>query len=88
MTQRIAVVGAGAVGGHLAARLARAGNQVSVVARGAHLDAIKANGLIFEAGGDRYVAKVKASARGADLGPQDVVLVAGKGLWLLPVQRR
>lgn len=78
MTQRIAVVGAGAVGGHLAARLARAGHQVSVVARGAHLDAIKANGLVFEAGEERHVANVKASARGSDLGQQDVVFVAGK----------
>jgi 2-dehydropantoate 2-reductase len=78
MTQRIAVVGAGAIGGHLAAKLARAGNQVSVVARGAHLEAIRANGLVFEAGSERYVAKVNASQRGADLGPQDVVFVAGK----------
>lgn len=78
MTQRIAVVGAGAVGGHLAARLARAGNQVSLVARGAHLAAIKANGLVFEAGDNRYVAEVKASDRGADLGEQDIVFVAGK----------
>lgn len=78
MTQRIAVVGAGAIGGHLAARLARSGNDVSVVARGAHLAAIQANGLVFEAGSDRYVARVTASARGADLGPQDVVFVAGK----------
>lgn len=78
MTQRIAVVGAGAVGGHLAARLARAGHRVSVVARGAHLAAMQANGLVFEAGEERHVAKVAASARGADLGAQDLVIVAGK----------
>ena len=42
---RICVFGAGAVGGHIAARLAAAGNEVSVVARGAHLEAIKKNGL-------------------------------------------
>jgi 2-dehydropantoate 2-reductase len=71
---RICVFGAGAIGGNLAARLADAGNEVSIVARGRHLEAIRANGVTLIAGDERIVAKVHASDRPADLGPQDVVL--------------
>ena len=71
---RICVFGAGAIGGNFAARLADAGNEVSVVARGQHLEAIKARGLTLIAGDRKIVAKVHASDRPADLGPQDVVL--------------
>jgi 2-dehydropantoate 2-reductase len=71
---RICVFGAGAIGGNFAARLAEAGNEVSVVARGAHLEAIKAKGLTLIAGDKRIVAKVRASDRPADLGPQDAVI--------------
>jgi 2-dehydropantoate 2-reductase len=75
---RICVYGAGAIGGNFAARLAAAGNEVSVVARGAHLAAIRARGLILLAGDKKIVAPVKASDRPADLGPQDAVLVTLK----------
>ena len=71
---KICVFGAGAIGGNFAARLAAAGNEVSVVVRGAHLEAIRANGLVMLSGDQRTVAKVRASDRPADLGPQDVVL--------------
>lgn len=71
---RICIYGAGAIGGNFAARLADAGNDVSVVARGAHLDAIRANGLTLLSGDRKIVAKVKASADPAELGPQDVVI--------------
>jgi 2-dehydropantoate 2-reductase len=71
---RICVFGAGAIGGNFAARLADAGNEVSVVARGAHLEAIKARGLTLLAGDKKIVAKVHASDRPADLGPQDAVI--------------
>jgi 2-dehydropantoate 2-reductase len=71
---KVCVFGAGAIGGNFAARLADAGNDVSVVARGAHLEAIKAKGLTLIAGDKKIVAKVKASDRTADLGPQDVVI--------------
>jgi 2-dehydropantoate 2-reductase len=71
---RICVFGAGAIGGNFAARLADAGNEVSVVARGAHLEAIRAKGLTLIAGDKKIVAKVKASDRPADLGPQDAVI--------------
>ena len=71
---RICVFGAGAIGGNFAARLADSGNEVSVVARGAHLEAIRARGLTLLAGDKKIVAKVHASDRPADLGPQDAVI--------------
>lgn len=71
---RICVYGAGAIGGNFAARLAEAGNDVSVVARGAHLEAIRANGLTLIAGDKKIVAKVRASDRPAELGRQDAVI--------------
>jgi 2-dehydropantoate 2-reductase len=75
---RICVFGAGAIGGNFATRLAAAGNDVSVVARGAHLEAIRARGLVMLSGDRRIVAPVRASDRPADLGPQDAVLVTMK----------
>jgi 2-dehydropantoate 2-reductase len=71
---KICVYGAGAIGGNFAARLAEAGNEVSVVARGPHLEAIRARGLTLIAGDKKIVAKVRASDRPADLGPQDAVI--------------
>jgi 2-dehydropantoate 2-reductase len=75
---RICIYGAGAVGGHLAAKLARAGQEVSVVARGAQLAAIRQKGLVLLHGEERIPAKVKASERSAELGPQDCVIVTMK----------
>jgi 2-dehydropantoate 2-reductase len=75
---KICVFGAGAVGGHIAARLAAAGSDVSVVARGPHLAAIKENGLTLRHGEESIRGRVRASDRPADLGRQDFVLVALK----------
>ncbi|WOH81411.1 2-dehydropantoate 2-reductase [Bradyrhizobium sp. BEA-2-5] len=71
---RICIFGAGAVGSHIAVRLARAGHEVSCVMRGAHLDAVKTSGLTLKVGDSSITAKVKASADPADLGPQDIVI--------------
>lgn len=71
---RICIFGAGAVGSHLAVRLARAGNEVSCVMRGPHLAAVKQNGLTLRVGSEEFKASVKASDNPADLGPQDVVI--------------
>jgi 2-dehydropantoate 2-reductase len=76
---RLCVFGAGAVGGYLAGFLAQGGAEVSVVARGAHLDAIRANGLRVETPDSAITVKLRASDDPADLGPQDVVLVTVKG---------
>ena len=53
---RICVFGAGAIGGNFAARLAAAGNDVSVIVRGAHLDAIRQRGLTLLTGERKIVA--------------------------------
>lgn len=75
---RICIFGAGAVGGHVAARLAAAGFGVSAVARGEHLAAIRARGLRLVRGEETLTAKLRASASAAELGPQDFVLVTLK----------
>lgn len=75
---RIAIIGAGAVGGYYGALLARAGADVSFVARGAHRDAIRANGLrIIGVQGD-FIVTVAAEDDPARIGPVDVVIVAVK----------
>lgn len=77
---RIAIVGAGAIGGYLGARLALAGAEMTLIARGAHLAAIREHGLALEyADGRREVARpALATADMAAAGPQDVVIVAVK----------
>lgn len=79
---RICVLGAGATGGHFAYRLAQAGHEVSVVARGAHLAAIRENGLGFVGGEERGTVAVTASDDPAALGPQDAVIVGVKATGL------
>lgn len=71
---RICIFGAGAVGSHLAVRLARAGNEVSCVMRGPHLEAVRRGGLTLRVGDEELRAKVNASDNPADLGPQDFVI--------------
>lgn len=75
---KVGVVGAGAIGGFIAARLAAAGCDVSVLARGATLEAIRSHGLRLQSGGVASVARVKASNDTAELGVQDVVVLAVK----------
>jgi 2-dehydropantoate 2-reductase len=75
---KICVFGAGAIGGNVAARLAASGADVSVIARGDHLAAIRANGITLEMPQETITARVKASAEARDLGPQDLVLVTVK----------
>ncbi len=80
----IAVVGAGAIGGLIAARLWRAHRdvQINVLARGAHLQAMRRDGLTIVEGPDdatRYTAHVNTADNAADLGVQDIVFVCLKG---------
>lgn len=75
---RIAVIGAGAVGGFYGAQLARQGHQVSFVARGAHLDAIRASGLRIVGPLGDYTVKTPAESDPARIGPVDVVLFTVK----------
>lgn len=75
---RICVFGAGSVGGYLAGSLAKGGAQISVVARGAHMAAIRANGLRVETPGQSFTARLPVSDDPSELGPQDAVLVTVK----------
>jgi len=76
---KICVVGAGAIGGLLAAKLQHAGQDVSVIARGPHLAAIRASGLkLIEEGGNEVVARVKATDKIGEAGPQDLVILGMK----------
>jgi len=77
---RIAVMGAGGVGGYFGGRLAEAGHEVAFIARGKHLDAISANGLTLRTPAGETVVRAKASEDPASLGPVDVVVFAVK-LW-------
>ena len=71
---RICIFGAGAVGSHVAVRLALAGHEISCVMRGPHLEAVKARGLTLRVGDSEFSAPVKASDDPAALGPQDFVI--------------
>ncbi|HMO47785.1 MAG TPA: 2-dehydropantoate 2-reductase [Rubrivivax sp.] len=76
---KVCVFGAGAIGGFVAAHLAQvSGLQVSVVARGAHLQAIREHGLRLRSPQGERVARPHATDHAAELGPQDVVFIALK----------
>jgi len=75
---RICIYGAGAIGGHLAAKLAQGGAEVSLVARGPHLEAMQRNGLTLIEGDERINVPVTARENPADLGEQDYVIVTLK----------
>jgi 2-dehydropantoate 2-reductase len=75
---KICVIGAGAIGGLLATKLAEAGEQVSVVARGAQLNAIREHGLVLREEGGDVVARVTATDRIADIGEPDLIVLGMK----------
>lgn len=75
---KICIYGAGAIGGYLAVALADGGAEVSLVARGPHLAAIRDKGLTLKIGGETKTVQLAASEDPADLGPQDYVIVALK----------
>jgi 2-dehydropantoate 2-reductase len=76
----IAIVGAGAIGGLLAARLALAGETVTVIDIGAHLQAIRERGLTLKShdGGEQTATNIHAVATCAEAGPQDLVFLSVK----------
>jgi len=78
MTSKICIFGAGAIGGYLAACLHDAGADVSLIARGPHLKAIKENGLKLEINGEMRSFNLNASDDPADFGQQDYVIIALK----------
>ncbi len=75
---KVAIVGAGAIGGWMGVHLARAGAQVSVLARGETLTALQKNGLQLHEAGERHTVPVTASNDAATLGVQDLVVISVK----------
>jgi 2-dehydropantoate 2-reductase len=77
---RVAIIGAGAVGGYVGARLALVGEEVTFIARGANLSAIRANGmkLVLPDNSEQIASNVRATQDYAAAGPQDLVILAMK----------
>lgn len=76
---RICIFGAGAIGGYVGGLLARAGGcDVSLVSRGAHLEAMKARGLTVKQGAEQFTVHPRVSDQPEELGEQDVVIVTLK----------
>ena len=81
---RIAIYGAGGLGGYYGVRLVEAGHEVGFIARGEHLQAIHDNGLVVKSPlGDAHLKQVLASDNPADVGVVDLVIVAVK-TWQIP----
>jgi 2-dehydropantoate 2-reductase len=75
---KICIYGAGAIGGYLGVQLARAGADVSLVARGAHLNAMRENGLKLLIGDEEHVVHPTCTDKPAELGVQDFVIICLK----------
>jgi len=79
---KIAVFGAGAIGGYLAVKLRQAGADVTVIARGPHLAAMKGRGLTLKSEGTTTTVRLACTDRGEDAGPQDYVIATLKATGL------
>ena len=75
---KICIYGAGAIGGYLGVKLAQAGADVSLVARGAHLAAMRSNGLKLLIGDETRLARPRCTDNPAELEPQDAVIICLK----------
>ncbi|MGD0501899.1 MAG: 2-dehydropantoate 2-reductase [Steroidobacteraceae bacterium] len=86
---KIAIIGVGAIGGYLGARLAHAGENVTFIARGANLEVLKTRGirLVMGDGSEMAVPRVNATSDYAAAGPQDVVILALKAHQVAAVAR-
>jgi 2-dehydropantoate 2-reductase len=83
---KVCVVGAGAIGGYMGVQIAAQGHEVSLIARGPHLAAIKANGLTLRKDGQETIVRnVFATSDMTECGPQDIVLLALKAHQIVPV---
>ena len=79
---RICIFGAGAIGGHLAAKLASAGHDVAALARGPNLEALRKRGITLRHGERTFSGCLRASDRAEELGRHDVVFVTTKATGL------
>ncbi len=85
---KICIYGAGAIGGLLAAKLARTGQDVTVIARGPHLAAMQTRGLKLYSEGEEILVHPKAVEDPKAAGPQDYVIVAVKTTGVAPIAER
>jgi 2-dehydropantoate 2-reductase len=85
---KVCIVGAGAIGGFIGTRMALAGHDVSALARGATLDALRTHGWRLRQNGRLHRAPARASDSSAELGPQQLVVIAVKGQSLPDVASR
>ena len=85
---KICIFGAGAIGGYMGAKLAKAGAEVSLVARGPHLAAMREKGLTLIEEGEAFTVPVTASDDPAEIGPQDYVIITLKAHSVPPVVAR
>ncbi|MDB6099662.1 MAG: apbA, partial [Gammaproteobacteria bacterium] len=74
---KVAIIGVGAIGGYVGIRLALAGEDVTFIARGANLEALRTCGIrmVNPDGSEEAVPRVKATDNYAEAGPQDVVVL-------------
>jgi 2-dehydropantoate 2-reductase len=82
---KFAVIGAGAIGGHVGAALSNGGSEVVLVARGAHLAAIRARGIVVNSPRGDLSARVEATDDIESIGPVDVVILAVKAYQIEPI---
>jgi 2-dehydropantoate 2-reductase len=75
---KLCIYGAGAIGGYLGVQLHRAGVEVSLVARGLHLEAMRQNGLTLKIDDEIRTARIRCTDNPAELGPQDYVVICLK----------
>lgn len=82
---KICIYGAGAIGAYLGAELAGAGAEVSFIARGPHLEAMRSNGLTLQIGGEEKHVSIACTDDPAELGAQDYVIITLKAHSVLPI---
>jgi 2-dehydropantoate 2-reductase len=84
---RVCIVGAGAIGGLLGVKLGLTGNDVTLIARGPHLDAIEKKGLklVMKDGSKSVARDLKATSHIHEAGPQDVIILAVKAHQIAPI---
>lgn len=82
---KICIYGAGAIGGYLGAELADAGCEVSLIARGPHLDAMRNNGLTLQIGDTEKNVRITCTDDPRELGPQDYVILTLKAHSVSPI---
>ena len=82
---KICIYGAGAIGAYLGARLIEAGCEVTLIARGPHLQAMRENGLTLQTGDEQQTLQVNCTDNPGEVGPQDYVVVTLKAHSVAPI---